>query len=163
MKTLMKQRHVGHTSSEMFGLVADVENYPKFVPLCENLVVRERNLIDGKTILIADMTAAYKLFRETFTSRVTIDPDAMTILVEYIDGPFSHLENRWQFRSNGAEGCEIEFYLAYEFRARSLQILLGAVFDRAFGKFTSAFEQRADAIYGRPPAPAAKASRLQGA
>lgn len=143
-------RHtVDHAAADMFALVADVEDYPKFVPLCEALKVRGRqDLGDGRAVLVADMTVAYKVFRETFTSRVTLAPAENTILVEYLDGPFKQLENRWTFKPLAEKRCEVGFYIAYEFRSRALGALMGAVFDRAFHKFASAFEARADQVYG---------------
>lgn len=143
-------RHrVKHASADMFALVADVENYPKFVPLCEALKVRGRqDRPDGTSILVADMTVAYKVFRETFTSRVTLVPAEDKILVEYLDGPFRQMENRWTFRPIGERECEVGFFIDYEFKSRTLGALMGAVFDRAFHKFASAFEARADQVYG---------------
>src|SRR5690349_2644423 len=92
-------RRVRHAASEMFDLVADVERYPEFVPLCRSLKVRRRVASgEGVDILIADMTVAYKLIRESFTSRVVIDRPRLQISVEYLDGPFSRLDNRWTFR-----------------------------------------------------------------
>jgi coenzyme Q-binding protein COQ10 len=132
----------------MFDLVADVENYPRFVPLCESLVVRlRRPLEEGREVLVADMTVAYAVFRETFTSKVTLDKAADTILVEYLDGPFKHLENRWTFKPDG-DGCVVGFWINYEFKSRALGALMGAMFDKAFRKFAEAFEQRADVVYG---------------
>lgn len=137
----------------MFDLVADVERYPEFVPLCESLRVRRRaNSGEGVETLVADMTAAYKLFRETFTSRVTMDRPRLTILVEYLDGPFSRLENRWNFKDQPGGGCEVEFFISYEFRSRTLGLLMGAMFDAAFRRFAEAFEKRADEVYGNAPA-----------
>jgi coenzyme Q-binding protein COQ10 len=136
----------------MFDLVADVERYPEFVPLCESLRVRKRLQEDGKDVIVADMTVAYKLLRQTFTSRVTLDRANLRILVEYLEGPFRQLNNRWGFRPAGDRACDVEFYIAYEFRSRTLGALVGAVFDAAFRRFASAFEQRADRIYGVEPA-----------
>lgn len=143
-------RHVvQHSPGRMFDLVADVERYPEFVPLCEALHVRgRRDNDDGTSILVADMTVAYKLFRETFTSRVTLVPHKGEILVEYLDGPFRHLENRWTFRPRGEDACEVGFYINYEFKSRTLSTLMSAMFDRAFRKFSTAFEERADHVYG---------------
>ena len=81
----------------MFDLVADIERYPEFVPLCRSMRVRRRISEEGREIVIAEMTVAYKLLRETFASRVTLDRDHLSILVNYLDGPFSRMENRWQF------------------------------------------------------------------
>ena len=133
----------------MFDLVADVEKYPQFVPLCSALTVKTRAEKDGRTVLVADMTVAYKVIRETFTSRVTLDRQSLTILVEYLDGPFKRMQNRWTFYSVETKVCDVEFFIDYEFRSRTLAMLMGPMFDAAFRRFAVAFEQRADEIYGR--------------
>ncbi|MBI1385480.1 MAG: type II toxin-antitoxin system RatA family toxin [Rhizobiales bacterium] len=158
MKTFSTRRIVRHSAEEMFDLVADVERYPEFVPLCAALRVRRRSgePETGRTLLVADMTVAFKLLRETFTSEVQLDPGRRTIVARYLDGPFRSLENRWQFRelppaSDEASApsplCEVDFFLAYELKSRAFQVLAGAVFDRAFAHFAEAFERRADKIY----------------
>jgi coenzyme Q-binding protein COQ10 len=152
MPEISTTRRVRHAASEMFDLVAAVEHYPEFVPLCESLRVRKRLQEGGKDIVVADMTVAYKLLRQTFTSRVTLDRTNLQILVEYLEGPFRQLNNRWRFRPAGDRVCDVEFYIAYEFRSRTLGALMGTVFDAAFRRFASAFEQRADKVYGTQPA-----------
>ncbi len=148
MNTYRTTRRVKHSAARMFDLVADVERYPEFVPMCESLRVRKRSgEPDGVEIVIADMTVAYKVIRETFSSRVTLDRPKLSILVEYLDGPFSHLENRWRFRPESDKVSEVDFYIAYEFKSRMLGLVMGALFDSAFRRFAEAFEQRADRIY----------------
>ncbi|MGQ4272876.1 type II toxin-antitoxin system RatA family toxin [Terrihabitans sp. B22-R8] len=143
-------RTVSHSAQQMFELVSDVEKYPQFVPLCESLRVRERTAKDdGQTILLADMTVAYSFFRETFTSRVTLDPANLTILVEYITGPFSSLQNRWKFVPLDEHKSEVDFFIRWEMRSRTIGLVVGAVFERAFRRFASAFEARANRVYGR--------------
>ncbi len=149
MPSFQTKHTVDHSAQDMFALVADIEKYPRFVPLCQSLDVKgRRELADGSTILVADMTVAYKVFRETFTSRVTLRPADREILVEYLDGPFRHLENRWNFTDLDDSRSEVCFYIAYEFKSRALSALMGAMFDRAFRRFSDAFEARADEIYG---------------
>ncbi len=139
---------VGHSPTQMFDLVADVERYPEFLPFCESLVVRRRAASgEGIETIHADMAVGYKAIREKFTSKVTLNRPVLKLLVEYIDGPFSFLENRWGFVDE-AGGCRIEFYINYEFRNRLLAMLAGAMFDRIFRSFTQAFKARADALYG---------------
>lgn len=146
-------RRVRHSASDMFDLVADVERYPQFVPLCKSLVIRKRvTESSGKEIIVADMTIAYKLIRETFTSRVTLDRENLRILVEYLEGPFQRMNNRWTFRAAGEHDCDVEFFIDYEFRSRTLGLIMGAVFDTAFRRFATAFERRADQVYGPQPA-----------
>jgi coenzyme Q-binding protein COQ10 len=140
-------RRLPHSAGQMFDLVADVERYPEFVPMCERLVVRRRTTgVNGSEVLLADMSIGYKLIRESFTSRVAIDRENLKILVEYVDGPFSHLENRWSF-APAETGCEVTFDIDYAFRSRTFQMLAGAVFDTVVRKMVQAFETRAAAIY----------------
>jgi len=146
---IFETRHrVGHSADEMFALVADVESYPQFLPLCEALNVRGREYAEGEETLITTMTVGYGLIRESFTTEVILDKAARTIFVSYLDGPFAHLENRWHFEPIDAETSEIEFYIAYSFRSKLFERLIGGVFDKAVRKYTEAFEVRADAIYG---------------
>lgn len=147
-------RRVGHSASEMFALVADVEHYPDFVPFCERLEVRGRRRENAREVLVADMTIGYKLIRETFTSKVTLDGEAFEIRADYLDGPFRTMENSWSFLPLPDGGCEIDFCIQYEFRSRALAMVMGAVFDRVFRTFADAFEARADAIYGGKAVPA---------
>ena len=149
MPQFSTKRRVHHAATDMFDLVADVDKYPQFVPLCSALTVKSRAEKDGKTILVADMTVAYKIIRETFTSRVTLDRQGLKILVEYLNGPFKRMQNRWTFYPVEAKVCDVEFFIDYEFRSRTLAVLMGAMFDAAFRRFAVAFEQRADEIYGR--------------
>ena len=133
----------------MFALVADVERYPEFLPMCEALTVRSRRERDGVTLLVAEMTVGYKALRETFTSQVVLKPADSRIDVKYVDGPFRYLTNRWRFEPAAGGGAEIHFFIDYEFKSRILGALMGAMFDRAFRMFAEAFEKRADAVYGR--------------
>jgi coenzyme Q-binding protein COQ10 len=149
MPSFRNKRQVRHPAGDMFALVADVERYPEFVPLCRDLKVRSREPAGEKVEVIADMTVAYKLVRESFRSRVTLDRPNLQILVEYLQGPFSHMQNRWTFRPTGERSCEVEFFIDYEFKSRTLGLLMGAMFDAAFRRFALAFERRADEIYGR--------------
>jgi coenzyme Q-binding protein COQ10 len=145
------ERRVRHKAEEMFDLVADVERYPEFVPLCKALKVRGRKPeADGRETLVADMTVGYKLIRETFTSRVVLDKPRLRVTVHDIDGPFSRLENIWTFKDEPeCEGSRVSFFIDYEFRSRTLGMLMGSMFDMAFRKFAGAFQRRADAVYGR--------------
>ena len=146
-------RRVRHSAADMFDLVADVERYPEFVPLCKSLAVRRRSKDgEGRDVIVADMTVSYKLIRETFTSRVTLDRGKREILVEYQEGPFRAMNNRWRFHPTGEQASEIQFFIAYEFRSRTLGLLMGSIFDAAFRRFSAAFERRADQVYGVQPA-----------
>ena len=147
MPTFETTRRVPFTAEQMFAVVADVERYPEFVPLCEKLIVHERKQTGPDAELIASMSVGYKAIRETYKSRVTLRPAAREIDVAKIDGPFAHLTNRWRFRDVPG-GSEIYFHVDYAFASRMLAVLMGAVFDKAVRKYTEAFEARARALYG---------------
>jgi coenzyme Q-binding protein COQ10 len=140
---------VAHGAQAMFDLVADVEKYPQFVPLCQDLRLRGiQDLEDGGKLMVADMTVAYGPMRETFTTRINLSPKDLAIKVVYLDGPFKHLDNRWVFAPLGESSSAIDFYIDYEFKSRVLSTVMGSVFDKAFRKFIDAFERRADDVYG---------------
>jgi coenzyme Q-binding protein COQ10 len=150
MPQFSTKRRVRHDAANMFDLVADVDKYPQFVPFCRAMKVRKRSEdAQGRPIIVCEMTIAYKMIHETFTTRVTLDRTELTIIVDYLSGPFRKLENRWRFRPVAERMCEVEFYLVYEFQSRTFGMLMGAMFEHVFRRFADAFERRADQIYGR--------------
>lgn len=152
MPTFQTTRRVKHSPEQMFDLVADVDRYPEFLPLCTGLRVLRRSEDDhGVVTLVAEMSVGYKAMSEHFTTKVVLDRPGANIHVSYVNGPFRYLENRWEFRADPA-GCAVQFHIDYEFRSLALGLLMGAMFDRAFRRFTDAFETRADNVYGREPA-----------
>lgn len=164
MPSFRTTRRVRHSAQNMFDLVTDVEAYPQFVPLCTGMRLRQRTRnAEGVETLLADMEVGYKAIRERFTSRVVCDRANLTILVDYVDGPFSRMKNRWVFRDQpgaGRGGSTVEFFIDYEFKSRVLSLLMGSMFDTAFRRFSAAFDRRADEVYGRPGAvSAASASK----
>lgn len=143
-------RRVQHSADDMFRLVADMEKYPEFLPLCTGMKVRRReSRDDGVEVAVANMSVGYRMIHETFTTRVTLDRANFAILVEYLSGPFNHLENTWKFRPVDDGACEVDFYIAYEFKSRALGLLVVSIFDTAFRKYSAAFERRADKVFGR--------------
>ncbi len=150
MPSFKSVRLVPFTADEMFALVADVETYPQFLPLCESLVVHGRDRRDdGTTLITATMGIGYKAIREKFTTNVTLDPAARAIVVRHKNGPFRRLENCWQFVPRGEASSDVDFAIDYEFSSPVLGLLMGAVFDSAFRKFAEAFESRAGVVYGK--------------
>lgn len=148
MPRFANKRRVRHSAPQMFDLVADVERYPEFVPLCKALKIRQRTQnADGTEVIVADMTVSFKLVQESFTSKVTLDRANLKILVEYLRGPFSSLENRWTFEPKSETECDVGFFISYEFKSRMLALLMGSMFDAAFQRFAVAFEKRADDVY----------------
>ncbi len=144
-------RRVQHTATQMFDLVADVEAYPQFLPLCKSLHVLQRARDGEADSFTAKMEVGYKAIRETFTTKVRCERATNHILAEYIDGPFRYLHSSWGFRDEAdGHGSNVAFRIEYEFRNRMLSLVMGGVFDQAFRQFAGAFERRADVIYGRP-------------
>lgn len=136
-----------YTAQQMFDLVAAVDKYPQFLPWCAACRVRTRRPIEGGEVMDADLVISFKVFRERFLSRVTLNPEAGTIGVEYLDGPFKYLINDWSFEDEG-EGCRVKFHVDFEFKSRTLQAIIGVVFNEAMRRIVGAFEARAKALYG---------------
>jgi len=153
MPSFSTTRRVPFTAPQMFDLVADVEQYPKFLPLCEALTVKSRARAGETETLIAEMTVGYYALRESFTSRVVLDASILQVHAantpEHPSGPFRQVENRWKF-APAEGGCDVQFHITYEFKSLALQMLVGSLFDRVFRRYTQAFEDRARAVYGPP-------------
>jgi len=158
MPVVQAKRHVNHGAQRMFDLVADIERYPEFVPLCERHVIRSRESRGPIEILVTDMTVGYEVFRASHRSRVTLDRPNGRILVESGGGLLRRLRTVWTFESRCENCCDVGFDLSYELESAVLSFLLGGVLDSAFGRFVQAFERRADALYGRPSLPPKRAA-----
>ena len=139
-----ENRVIGHQPAALYALVADVKAYPEFLPWC--LASRIRSQSDEQ--LIADLIIGFQMFKERFTSYVNLNQDDLTIEVEYADGPFKYLKNRWKFHPH-PEGCEIEFYVDFEFKSRLLQTVIESLFTEAVKRMVGAFEARANQLYGQ--------------
>ena len=140
-----ENRVLQHTPAHLYALVADVAKYPEFLPWC--LAARIRDRSDDK--LVADLIIGFQMFKERFTSHVRLDEAAMEIHVEYAEGPFKYLKNTWRFLEH-PEGCEIDFYVDFEFNSRILQTVIESLFTEAVKRMVGAFEARADVLYGAP-------------
>ncbi len=143
-----EQKYLPYKPDQMFDLVAAIDTYPDFLPWCTG--VRIRNREEGTTpdghpceYVTADLSIRFKIFRETFSSRVMLDREAMVIVTEYLDGPFKHLENRWHFAGQG-EGVLVDFHIDFDFRARTLRKFMGPLFGHAIERLMGAFEERAE-------------------
>lgn len=142
MPTHAEKRRLPYSARQLFDLVADVGKYPEFLPWCVAARVRRQDAAE----VDADLVIGYKLVRERFTSHVKLDP-YKRIDVAYIDGPFRYLNNHWIFIED-ADGCVIDFYVDFEFRSKTLQKLIGLLFNEAVRRMVSAFEARARQLYG---------------
>lgn len=141
-------RVLPYTAQQMYDLVADVASYPKFLPWNSAARIRSRTPIDGGGELMeADLVISFKVFRERFGSRVTLWPEQKKIDTEYLDGPFKYMKSTWQFR-DAPGGCEVEFFVDFEFKNAILQGIIGIVFNEAMQRIVRAFERRAAELYG---------------
>ncbi len=139
-----EKRVVRHSPEQLYALVADVRSYPQFLPWCLAARIRHQNEIS----LAADLIIGFRMFREKFTSYVDLDAEALEINVRYAEGPFRYLTNKWRFLPH-KEGCEIDFYVDFEFNSRLLQSVIETLFTEAVRRMVQAFEMRADALYGK--------------
>lgn len=151
MPTFSTKRRVPFTAAQMYALVADVERYPEFLPMCTGLTVTSRQTSAEGAVLVARMSVGYKAIAESFTTRVTLHPETPAVDVCYLDGPFKYLDNRWRFHDVAPASSDVDFYISYAFKSTLLGMLAGSAFDTAFKKFAEAFEERARAVYGTAP------------
>ncbi len=150
MPTHAEKKRLPQSPQQLFDLVADVENYPKFLPWCTACRIKKRE----SDVIWADLVVGFKMLRERFTSKVTLDrPNRID--VEYLEGPFRYLNNHWTFTALPDGGTEIGFYIDFEFRSKMLQTLIGAVFNEAVRRMVGAFVKRASEVYGDVPQGAA--------
>ncbi|MDF1718428.1 MAG: type II toxin-antitoxin system RatA family toxin [Antarcticimicrobium sp.] len=148
MPTHSETRQLPYSAREMYDLVADVARYPEFLPWTAAARIRSRRPIaNGAELMEADLVISFKVFRERFGSRVTLWPEEGRIDTEYLDGPFRYMRSQWQFADSG-EGCEVRFFVDFEFKNAVLQKLIGVVFNEAMQRIVRAFEARAKALYG---------------
>ena len=143
MTTHSEQKFVPFTPDQLFEMVSDVQSYPKFLPWCVGARIRSAD----DELIVADLMIGYKLLRERFTSRVTLDRAKWKIETEFTDGPFKFLRNQWEFKSC-PEGCQIVFLVEFEFRSTVLQKLVSVLFNEVVLRMVSAFEKRAYFLYG---------------
>jgi coenzyme Q-binding protein COQ10 len=141
MRTHTEEIISTHSPQQLYRLVADVESYPKFIPWCVAARVYEQQDTNFK----ADVVVGFKGITEKYTSRVHLLDNEIDI--EYLNGPFSCLENNWKFTPE-ANGTKITFFIKFQFKSKLLQALIGGLFEAAVHKMVSAFEKRAKELYG---------------
>ena len=147
MPTHSETRLLPYTPEQMYALVADVPSYPEFLPWCSAARVRKVTPERDSTVLEADLVISFKVFRERFGSRVVLWPEKHMIDTEYLDGPFRYMKSSWAF-APAEGGCEVSFFVDFEFRNAILQGIIGVVFNEAMQRIVRAFERRAAALYG---------------
>jgi len=147
MPTHSETRTLPYTAQQMYDLVADVGSYPEFLPWCAAARIRSTKEEGAATVMLADLVISFRVFRERFGSRVTLWPEDMKIDTEYLDGPFRYMKSNWAFRDVEG-GCEVSFFVDFEFKNAMLQGIIGLVFNEAMQRIVRAFERRAAQLYG---------------
>ncbi|OIQ43940.1 MAG: ubiquinone-binding protein [Roseobacter sp. MedPE-SW] len=143
-----ENRQMPYSAQQMYGLVADVAQYPKFLPWCAAARIRSRNQQGAAEVMEADLVISFKVFRERFGSRVTLFADDMKIDTEYLDGPFRYMKSNWSFAPREDGTCDVTFFVDFEFKNAVLQGIIGVVFNEAMQRIVKAFERRAAELYG---------------
>ncbi|WP_375699832.1 type II toxin-antitoxin system RatA family toxin [Pseudophaeobacter sp. TrK17] len=143
-----ENRQMPYTAQQMYGLVADVAQYPKFLPWCAAARIRSRKQQGPAEVMEADLVISFKVFRERFGSRVTLFADDMKIDTEYLDGPFRYMKSNWSFSAREDGTCDVTFFVDFEFKNAVLQGIIGVVFNEAMQRIVRAFERRAAELYG---------------
>ena len=158
MTATQQTRDVPFAPDNMFALVSGIEQYPDFLPWCVGARIRKREVEGPIEVVTADLIVSYKMFREQFTSRVTLDKAERKIDVHYVQGPFKYLTNKWHFETLPNGYCRIHFYIDFEFRSIMLQKLMTGVFAKAFARMMQAFIDEAEVRFTKvvPSTPTAK-------
>ena len=147
MPSHSETRFLPYSADQMYALVADVKHYPEFLPWCAAARIRSVVPKGEVEVMTADLVISFKVFRERFTSEVTLDKAARRIDTRYIDGPFRKMVSTWAFRE-AEGGCQVDFHVDFEFRNAILQSVIGLVFNEAMQRIVRAFEARAAELYG---------------
>ncbi|MCG7623259.1 type II toxin-antitoxin system RatA family toxin [Epibacterium sp. Ofav1-8] len=148
MPTHSETRPMPYSAQQMYDLVADVGSYPKFLPWCAAARIRSRTPQGASEVMEADLVISFKVFRERFGSRVVLHPDEHKIDTEYLDGPFRYMKSNWAFADRADGGCDVSFFVDFEFKNAVLQGIIGVVFNEAMQRIVRAFERRAAELYG---------------
>ncbi|MCG7626419.1 type II toxin-antitoxin system RatA family toxin [Epibacterium sp. MM17-32] len=148
MPTHSETRPMPYSAQQMYDLVADVGSYPKFLPWCAAARIRSRTPQGASEVMEADLVISFKVFRERFGSRVVLHPDEHKIDTEYLDGPFRYMKSNWAFVDHADGGCDVSFFVDFEFKNAVLQGIIGVVFNEAMQRIVRAFERRAAELYG---------------
>ena len=150
MPTHSETKELPYSAQQMYDLVADVGKYPEFLPWTAAARIRSDDDKGDHRVMDADLVISFKVFRERFTSRVVLWPEAYKIDTEYLDGPFKKMVSNWAFEDLPGGGCNVHFHVDFEFKNRILQGIIGVVFNEAMLRVVRAFEDRAADLYGAP-------------
>ena len=141
-------RKLPYSADQMYDLVADISAYPQFLPWCSAARIRSRSIQGECETVEADLVISFKVFRESFASRVELWNMAKKIDTQYLEGPFKHMKSSWEFVDTPS-GCDVCFFVDFEFKNAILRSIIGVVFNEAMQRIVRAFESRAEMLYGK--------------
>jgi coenzyme Q-binding protein COQ10 len=132
---------LAYSADELFGVVADVKDYPLFVPWCSGARIHR----EDQREIIADLVIGFGPFQESFTSQVTLDRPRQ-VIVRAIEGPLEHLTNAWTFTPVG-DGTHVDFTIDFQFKTHLLDHVANGMFHEASTRMMSAFESRVHLVH----------------
>lgn len=143
MAVVHKSVLLGYSAEQMFALVDNIEDYPKFLPWCGGTEVRQR---EGNKV-VALLAINYHGVKQTFSTENANEPPT-SMKMSLIEGPFRHLNGTWTFKPLRSDACKVEFNLEYEFSSKVLEQIIGPVFNMIANSFVDSFCKRAETVYG---------------
>lgn len=146
MPDLFFERHVPHLPERMYALVSDLESYPRFIPNCSAMDVKQ-DRGQNEDVRFARMTIKFGPLTQSYTSRVVCNPAALTIEAKAIDGPFSYLDSKWSFEREG-QGTRIKFDIDFKFSNPLVAKIAEPAFAAKQEQIMDAFVDEAERRYG---------------
>jgi coenzyme Q-binding protein COQ10 len=140
------KKQIPCSKENLIKMVLDIEKYPEFVPWCLNGKIYSTKDKGNKIEIIADLTIGKNFFKETYKSFIIYDKILDLILVNNMEGPLKHLENKWLFKEVG-NNSEVDFHVNFELKNKVLNLILAKSFDFAIKRIAEAFEQRATKLF----------------
>ncbi|WP_332687866.1 type II toxin-antitoxin system RatA family toxin [Devosia sp.] len=141
------ERHVPHLPRRMFEIVADLNDYPRFVPNCKAMVVHRDPAAGDADVRLARMTLYFGPVTQAYTSRVTVDAEALTIKAKAVDGPFAYLDSVWSFEPEGM-GTRVRFEIDFKISNPFIAAVAEPAFAAKQDEIMQAFADEADRRYG---------------
>ncbi len=143
MTVVQKSALVKFSAQQMFDLVNNIEDYPKFLPWCSgSRIIRQED-----DIVEAELDISKGGFKKSFSTRNRIDRGGK-ITVSLLNGPFSYLEGVWNFMPLREDASKISLDLEFEMSGVLTNLAFGAVFNQICNTMVSSFTNRAKQVYG---------------
>lgn len=147
MARMRTARDLAHRWTDLFALVLDLQDYPRFVPHCRDVrLIRRSTDAAGRTVIVSRMEVGLSALRVSYANRTVADPVARRIEVTALDGPLRRLDVIWTFEPRGRH-TRVEFAVDYEFDSAALAALASALFEAMFSRIMDAFERRAEQLF----------------